>query len=209
MTDTHDIHTADTSGRNPADDLALIRGMMEAGRKRAAVDGRHFVLWGALLMLSFFAQYLSVHHYLPPTILGIWVPMMAIGWGMEFWLRRSRPKAEACSNNITLVGYSAAWRAVGLTVLIYFAASMAMGTFDPRTISVLSAAMIGGAFLVTARVTGVTWLYGPTIGWGLVLGVMSAAPTYDGEMLLVLAAASGLLLLLPGQLMTRLAEREA
>ena len=188
---------------DPAEDLALIRLMMEAGRDRVALDGVHFILWGILLTLAFFTQYLSVYGYLPRMMVEIWAPMFAIGWGIEFWLARRTP-APTRSANLAVVAHSSAWTTVGFGTLVYFAVSVITGTFDPKAITVVSTALMGGAYWVTAVVTGVRWLKYIALGWWAVLGYATSLRIYDGEMLLVMAAASGLLLTLPGFVMRRL-----
>ncbi|TNE61484.1 MAG: hypothetical protein EP335_16000 [Alphaproteobacteria bacterium] len=209
MTDHQkDLDGADMADRTAATDLALIRSMMEAGRRRAGIDGTHFVLWGALLMLAFFAQYMSVVGYIPETIIGIWGPVTVIGWGAEFWMAH-RERRQGPGRNIALIAYSTSWASVGLGVLIYFVISLAAGTFDGRTTSILASGLIGAAFFVTARVTGVNWLLYVALGWGLLLTYLAHTTVYDAEMLLVMAGASALLILLPGQLMKRLAADEA
>ncbi|MEX0298814.1 MAG: hypothetical protein AB3N28_07070, partial [Kordiimonas sp.] len=66
------VNTPDTeeenTARNPEDDLAFIRSMMQAGRQRMGVDGIHLTLWGAILMIAFAAQYLSIKGILPRTV---------------------------------------------------------------------------------------------------------------------------------------------
>lgn len=188
---------------NPADDLALIRQMMEAGRDRVAVSGVHFILWGMLLTIAFFVQYLSVYGYLPPMMVEIWAPMFAVGWGIEFWIARRCPPPTRTSN-LAVVAHSSAWTVVGLGTLVYFAVSVLTKTFDPKAITLLSAALMGGAYWVTAVVTGVRWLKYIALGWWAVLGYATSLTVYDGEMLLVMAAASALLLTLPGFVMRRL-----
>lgn len=202
---TNDIDNS--TPRNPAEDLALIRRMMEAGRDKVAVSGIHFILWGVLLTVAFFLQYLSVHRYLPEMMVEIWAPMMAIGWAIEFWIARGRAPVTRTSNP-TVVAHSSSWTVVGVTTLIYFALSVVTDTFDPKTITILSAGLMGGAYWVTSAVTGVRWLKFIALGWWLVLAYTTTLQVYDGEMLLVMAASSGLLLTLPGFVMRRLDDSE-
>jgi hypothetical protein len=191
----------------PVEDLALIRQMMEAGRDRVAVSGVHFILWGLLLTIAFFVQYLSTYHYLPPMMVEIWVPMFVIGWAVEFWLARRCPPPTRTSN-LAVAAHSSAWTTVGFGTLAYFAVSVATKTFDPKAITLLSTALMGGAYWVTSVVTGVRWLKFIAFGWWAVLAYATSLTFYDREMLLVMAAASALLLTLPGFVMRRLYNSE-
>ncbi len=188
---------------NPAEDLAMIRQMMEAGRNRVAVSGVHFILWGILLTIAFYVQYLSVYGYLPEMLVEIWVPMAAIGWLVEYYLARRCPPVTRTSNP-AVVAHSASWSVVGITTLAYFGMSVITDTFDPKIITILSAGLMGGAYWITATVTGISWLRFVALGWWAVLAYATSLKVYDGEMLLVMAAASALLLTLPGFIVRRL-----
>lgn len=202
---TNDTDTA--TPRNPAEDLALIRQMMEAGRNRVAVSGIHFILWGVLLTLAFLLQYLSIHRYLPEMMVEIWAPMMVIGWIVEFWIARRRPPVTRTSNP-AVVAHSSCWTTVGVITLLYFALSVATETFRPEIITILSAGLMGGAYWVTSAVTGVRWLRFIALGWWAVLAYATTLKVYGSEVLLVMAASSALLLTLPGFVMRHLYDCE-
>ncbi|SDD31979.1 MULTISPECIES: hypothetical protein [Kordiimonas] len=186
-----------------ASDLALIREMMEAGKRRVAFNGTHLIIWGGVLMVGFFAQFLAVVGRLPDTVLGIWGPVLAVGWGLEFFLFRG--KAGPSEKNLPILAHATSWLAVGLGTMIYFGISLAFGTFEPKAITLISTALIGSAFFVTAAMTGVKWLNVVTAGWWGLMAYVAHQATFDAEMLLVMAVATGLLLSLPGFLMRRLA----
>lgn len=191
-----------------AEDLALIRQMMQAGRTRIGIDGSHFVIWGAVLMLAFLAQYLQAYGYIPGTMLWVWLPAFAVGTALELLLAR-REIRPAGGPGVAVVAYSAAWSAVGITMVLHFVSSVGGDAFNPKTITVLSCGVIACAFFVVARVTELKLLNLVSFGWWSILVYTSAKTTFDPEMLLVLAAACALLILLPGQFMRRLAHNTA
>lgn len=188
-------------------DLALIRSMMEAGRRRAGIDGAHLVVWGALLMLAFFAQYLQIYGHIPGGMLAIWLPFAAIGWLWSFKIGLNEKDKQASKNPAT-AAYVAAWAAAGTTMLVYFGVSFSTDNFDPRTITILTGAVFGCAFYVISKVTELKWLLLVAAGWWAIMVYSIVVKTYGPEMLLVLAAASSLLILLPGQLLKRFAQTE-
>lgn len=194
----------DEPSRNAADDLALIRQMMEAGRQKAAFDGAHLMIWGGLLAAAYFMQYLQVLNYIPGGSLWIWLPVFAVGWSLSFLYGR-----KACETpggpNIAVTVYNGAWLAVGITMLLHFATAVASSVFDPKAITVLACGVIASAFYVISLVTELKALKLVSAGWWLIMVFATIQPRYDAEMLLVLAAASALLILLPGQLMRRMA----
>lgn len=191
--------------RSAAEDLALIRRMMAAGRRKAAFDGAHLIIWGAVLMLSYLAQYMQVYDYIPGSSLWIWLPALAIGWTSSFLYGRKEctPSGGA---NIAVTAYNGAWLAVGITMLLHFGAAVAADVFDSKAITVLACGVIASAFYVISLVTELRALRAVSAGWWLILIYATVQTSYDAEMLLVLAGASALLILLPGQLMRRLAQ---
>lgn len=192
------------AARTAADDLALIRRMMDAGRQKAAFDGAHLMIWGAVLMVSYFLQYLQVYGHIPGGSLVIWLPAFALGWTSSFLYGRN-----ACAHdgeaNIAVTAYNGAWLAVGITMVLHFAAAVASSAFNPKAITVLACGIIASAFYVISLVTELKALKAVAAGWWLILIFATVQKTYDAEMLLVLAGASALLILLPGQMMRRLA----
>lgn len=193
--------------RSAADDLALIRRMMDAGRQKAAFDGAHLIIWGAVLMVSYFVQYLQVYDYVPGGSLAIWIPAFAVGWSASFLYGRNACAHEG-EPNIAVTAYNGAWLAVGITMVLHFGAAVASSAFNPKAITVLACGMIASAFYVISLVTELRALRAVAAGWWLILVFATVQKTYDAEMLLVLAGASALLILVPGQLMRRLARNK-
>lgn len=195
------------ASRSAAEDLALIRRMMDAGRQKAAFDGAHLMIWGAVLMVSYFMQYLQVYDYVPGGSLAIWLPAFAIGWSASFLYGRN-----ACAHdgepNIAVTAYNGAWMAVGITMVLHFGAAVASSSFNPKAITVLACGVIASAFYVISLVTELKALRAVSAGWWLILIFATIQNSYGPEMLLVLAGASALLILLPGQLMRRLAHNK-
>ncbi len=187
---------------NAADDLALIRRMMEAGRRRAGIDGSHMIIWGALLMIGFFAQYASVVGYIPPAMLMIWLPIFIVGNALSIYVGHKHKKRSNC-DSLSLEAYSSAWATIGIGAIIYFGISVLTGAFDPKTMALLSSALIGGAYFVIARITKIKSLYLVVVGWWIVLSYFSMPMPFDHESLLIMAACCALLILLPGQMMRR------
>ena len=194
--------------RSAADDLALIRRMMDAGRQKAAFDGAHLMIWGTVLMLSYFAQYLQVYGYIPGGSLMIWLPAFAVGWAASFLYGRNACAHES-EPNIAVTTYNGAWLAVGITMVLHFGAAVASSVFDPKAITVLACGVIASAFYVISLITELRALRAVAAGWWLILIFATVQDRYGPEMLLVLASASALLILLPGQLMRRLANGDA
>lgn len=189
--------------RSASDDLAMIRSMMEAGRQRAAFDGSHLIIWGAVLTAAYLGQYLLVYGYIPGNTLFIWLPLGIVG--AVFSVRHDRTRCAQNGNNIAVKAYSGAWSAVGITMILHFGFAMASDALDPKVITVLACGVIAAAFYVISMATEVKLLRLVAAGWWIIMVYTTTLKQFDAEILLVLAAASALLIVLPGQLMKRLA----
>lgn len=193
----------DLQERSASDDLALIRGMMEAGRRRAAFDGTHLTIWGAVLTLAYLCQYLMIHGYIPGNTLLIWIPLSILGTIFSF--AHDRKRCAIDNADMAVKAYSGAWSAVGITMILHFSFSVISDTLDPKVISVLACGIFAAAFYVIALATEVKLLRLVAAGWWIIMIYMTSLKEFDAEILLVLSGASALLITLPGQLMKRLA----
>jgi len=193
----------DLQERSASGDLALIRSMMEAGRRRAAFDGTHLIIWGTVLTLAYFAQYLLVYGYIPGSTLFIWLPFGIIG--TVFSILHDRKRCPQREVDIAVKAYSGAWSAVGITMILHFGFALGSDTLDPKVITILACGVIAAAFYVIALATEVKMLRLVSAGWWIIMVYTTTLKQLDAEILLVLAAASALLITLPGQLMKRLA----
>lgn len=198
-----DLKMNDLQERSASDDLALIRSMMEAGRRRAAFDGTHLVIWGAVLTIAYFAQYLLVYGYIPGSTLFVWLPLGIIGTVLS--MLHDRKRCVQQDADIAVRAYSGAWSAVGITMILHFSFALGSDTLDPKVITILACGVIAAAFHVIALATEVKMLRLVSTGWWIIMVYMTTLKDFNAETLLVLAAASALLITLPGQLLKRLA----
>lgn len=188
--------------RAPEADLALIKSMMLAGRRRMGIDGVHLIVWGAVLAIAFLGQYLSVVGVLPKTILGVWLPAYAIG-GLASYLVDKKTPRLAVEKNLALSVYSIAWSTVGLGIAIYLIFSVIAGTFNASTITMLTTVGFAGSFFIVSVITGLDKLKYVAYGWWGLVAYFAYFGTHSPTLLLVLSAACILLLLLPGYLLKR------
>jgi hypothetical protein len=193
--------------RSATDDLALIRSMMEAGRRRAAFDGTHLIIWGAVLTLAYLGQYLLVYDYIPGSTLWVWLPLGIVGTVFSFLHDRQRCALD--HSDIAVRAYSGAWSAVGITMVLHFSFALASDALDPKVITVLACGIIAAAFHVISLATDVRQLRLVSAGWWAIMVFVTTQKELSPEILLVLSGASALLITLPGQLMKRLVNTEA
>jgi len=200
-------NSPETAIHNPEADLALIRSMMETGRKRAGIDGSHLVWWGALLSATFFYQYAAVHGWVPNLRAMPWFFITAMGWAGSLYF--SRKAGRACAeHNPALTAYASAWMAVGVTMIVYMISSVSSGENNPGSATILSSGVIGCAFFVMAQVLRLRPMYLAAAGWWAIMAYTIAAPVIQKELILVLSAASLLFIFVPGLYLKKLAAGE-
>jgi len=201
---------ADTSKetRSPETDLALIRAMMQAGRKRIGVDGILLVVWGVMLTLGFTAQYIVIMSQYPHMILEIWIPVYVVGFLLSYLVEKRNPRTPT-ENNLALKVYAMTWKASGISIAVYFFLSLLSDTFDPMIITILTTVCFGSSFFVISVITGLQKLKFVAAGWWLLTALFSIFNTIGPETLLILSAASIFLLLIPGYFLRRMLSVEA
>ena len=204
MTDSSPESTA----HNPETDLALIRSMMEAGRKRAGIDGSHLVWWGVLLSVTFFYQYAVVQRWAVNFGAMPWLLITAVGWSGSIYF--SRKAGRACrTHNPALAAYSSAWMAVGITMILYLLSNVFGAPNSPSSATILSSGVIGCAFFVMAQVLQLRPMYLAAAGWWAIMAYTLMIPEIQKELILVLSGASMLFIFLPGLYLKKLAAGEA
>ena len=192
-------------------DLALIRSMMQVGRKRVGVDGSHLILWGCILMCSFFSTYYAITGLIQIKSLYIWLFMWAVGIAGSMYIGSKTPSIQY-ENNLSLKAYDAAGVSVGFGILIYFFVALFMDKFSGTTITILSAAGFAIEFMVVGAVTGIKVLKYIAFGWWAILAIVTGVDFGDdskGNLLLFMGTASGLLILIPGLYLQHLSKNEA
>lgn len=196
----------DQQERSPSDDLALIRSMMEAGRRRAAFDGTHLTIWGVVLTIAYLGQYLMTSGTIQGNPLLVWISLSVIGTILS--VLHGRKSGARNDSDMALKAYAGAWSAVGITMVLHFSFAIFSDTFDSKVITVLACGIFAAAFYVIALATEVKLLRLVSAGWWLIMVYVTSAKALDAQILLVLASASALLIALPGQLMKKLANPE-
>lgn len=177
------------------EDLALIRRMMEETRREVVERGRHFMIWGAVSSLGCLLTWLSLRGARLPNPGWMWMALLAAGWlaSMLVGLRESR------TQRVRTLGarvVAALWISTGVTLTLIGLSGIVGGAFGDVSPSGLIAVVIGAPMLVTAILTGESWLGWVAGGWwaGGTFSLFVPGP----NTLLLLAAMTLLLMAVPG-----------
>jgi hypothetical protein len=191
-----DVETAEI------EEAELIRALVEAGRKAAALDGSHLLGWGLFAASVLALQYLAeVGDWLPSTMLWLWQPAALAGFVLSMFVLR-RGAGRRLGNPVSRA-YTAAFGAAGAGLLVFMLASSAAGLPDGRAAALLLAGAMGSAFFVLALTARLGWMVWPALGWWGVLGFYVAQAAIVPLDWLRLAAACALFLALPGAILMR------
>lgn len=198
-----------------ASEIAYVKTLAEEGRNAPLVGGALYLIWGLVIGVAAFVTWLraaavvAVPGFIGDTI--FWIIAIAVGWGLSFFIG---PKIGAKPGALTIGNKTAtaAWFGVGVFLLIYWLALIALqgrfaaagvppnamfGTMFPVVFGVY-----GIAFYTTASAARLDWMR----GFAIAAWIFSVASLYylsDATQLLIAAAGSLICAALPGVLLMR------
>jgi hypothetical protein len=179
-----------TENRQPEQDLAFIRQLMERSRRVTVLGGHHFVAWGLLLEVGLLLSWLNFEKQLALTPAFIWGPLIVAGYAYTFWAqRRDRAVEGAESRDGYLIGL--VWLCFGICSLMVLLADLWFQVIPSRALAGLFATLSGAAFFLHGSLAGIRWLRNVGILWWL-----AAIPLYLWPGAHTLPAYAVLLLLL-------------
>ena len=183
-------------------DARQLNALIAAGRRAAALDGRHFASWGligsALLALQYAAE---VGDWLPSQILWLWQPLALIGFALAICIaprgagrRVGHPVARA---------YTIAFASAGAALAGFMIVAGAGARPDGLITVLLVTGVFGGAFVAIACATPLRWMAVPGLGWLAMSAFYAGQQTVVPADWLRLSVAFALLLALPGAVLIK------
>ena len=174
-----------------------LEALIAAGRRAAALDGRHLLFWGLAASAVLAVQYAAeVGDWLPSRLLWLWQPFALIGFVLTIFVahrgagrRLGHPVARAYAGAFAITGGA-------LTVFMLLAGQGVRP--DGFATILLVTAGLGGAFVTLGLATPLRWMVLPGLGWlGLAAFYLFQREVTPADWLR-LSAAFALLLALPG-----------
>jgi len=146
------------------EDFKALHALVDAGRRAAALDGRHLLIFGALTAAVLALQYVAeTRDWLPSDVLWRWQPAVLIGFLVAmFMLRRGagrrlgHPVARA---------YVASFGLAATTIALVMLAKGSGERPDGYWTAVVVSCAIGSAYLFVGAVTPLRWMALPGFGW--------------------------------------------
>lgn len=156
-----------TSTRDASDDLSFIRQVIQDGRRAIVLDATPFIVWGALVVLGTFLEWVCKATDLSFDTIWLWLGLIAIGWvySIERWMaRRKRLGAQTLADRALAAIWVGCWTAMTLVGFVGFFGDH----LEEAGIAGSLAIIIGTGYFATAavvnhpgvRILGVAWWLG-------------------------------------------------
>lgn len=187
-------------------DTRDIEALIAAGRRAAALDGRHLLYWGLAAASALSVQYAAeVGDWLPSRLLWVWQPIALIGFVLAIFLA-PRGAGRRFGHPVARF-YTLTFAFVGVALAVFLVTADAGSRPDGLITILLVTMALGAAFIALSLATPLRWMALPGVGW-LSLAVFYAAQ--QGVIpidWLRLALAFAVLLALPGAILITRAAR--
>lgn len=189
--------------RNDAHDL---EALIAAGRRAAALDGRHLLGWGLAAASALAVQNAAeVGDWLPSRLLWLWQPLALLGFVSAIFVA-PRGAGRRLGHPVARV-YTLAFAFAGVALAGFLLTADAGSRPDGLITILLVTGILGSAFIALGLVTPLRWMALPGVGW------LSLATYYATEQVVIpidwlrLAAAFAVLLAFPGAILIARASR--
>jgi hypothetical protein len=152
----------------------MLAELVTAGRRAAALNGRHLFVWGVVASLVLAIQFLAeTRDWLPSRILWLWQPVVLAGFTASIFMAR-RGAGRRLGNPVSRA-YALSFAAVGVAIALHFGAAALTGLPDGLATALLLCGTMGGAFLLVALSTPHRWMLAPAAGWFALLAFFLSA----------------------------------
>lgn len=183
------------STRDPYEDLAMIRRLMEESREIACGHGKHLVAWGILMAGALVATYVALATAASLPLGWIWGIAIAAGWAYSLRAgTRDARRAPVRTVAGRLLG--SIWLGFGITGTVFAVLGLYTPAIPAEALGGTMAALLGFAFFASGAVAGSAWLRYLAAGWWAGSVVMFLWP--GAHTLPLMAAMIVLLQVIPG-----------
>lgn len=152
------------NGSNPAEDLAVVRRLMEEARDLAWQHGKHFVVWGIIGTAALLLTYAHLTGGAQLPVGAVWSAALIIGWAFSAWVGwRDRRRARLRTIAGRMLG--GIWLGFGVTASLIAVLALYTSALAGELLGGLMAALLGFGFFASSFVGRQGWLRGLALGW--------------------------------------------
>jgi hypothetical protein len=183
-----------------SDDGRALCALVQAGRRAAALDGRHLLFWGLMASGVLALQYVAeVGDWLPSDMLWLWQPAALLGFAISIFTMR-RGAGRRLGHPVART-YAAAFALAGVTLLVFMIVTGAGARPAGLLSTMIVTATLGSAFLAMGLLTPLRWMAVPGLGWLALTAFYLAQKAVIPADWLRLSFAFAILLALPGAIL--------
>lgn len=163
--------------------LGEIRHWMREGRRVMVESWRLQLWWGALTAAALVATWWVVRVEAWGALSLLWPLALALGWAGSILIARLAPSR---ARNQATRAVEGIWLGAGATLTLVGLLGYFGGTVTPAALPGIVAAVLGGAYWATDRVTEIGWLRAVAVVWWAGAALLLVVP--PDAALLILAA---------------------
>lgn len=150
--------------REPAEDLAMIRRLMEQNRGVIHGTAAHYLLWGVLVTAGLLATWASVQGRLGIEVAWIWPVTIGAGWLASMWIGYRQDRAAPVNTPAGRV-MSAIWIGAGVAMTLLGFVGLYSGELGPNAMLASLSAVMGAAYFASGALHGSAWPRLVAAGW--------------------------------------------
>ncbi|MBI9108122.1 MAG: hypothetical protein JEZ04_15340 [Spirochaetales bacterium] len=189
----------DIDRERAAENLKIVRTIMESCSRRQQDDGIHFIIWGLLIPVATGFNYLLVYLEKWKSIGLLWgtVALVGIVLSIVVSVRRRGARAETHGGRVQ----AAVWIACWITMMLIMAAGFITGGMKLNFMMMLIAFIMANAVFISGFLSGTRMLKLLAAGWWAT-GIVCAF-THEYTASIIVALATFLLSFIPGVILDR------
>lgn len=153
-----------TERREPAEDLAVIRRLMEQNRGVIHGAAAHYLLWGALITAGLLATWASVQGRIGIDVTWIWPVTIGAGWLASMWIGYRQDRSAPVNTPAGRV-MTAIWIGAGVAMTLVGFVGLYSGALGPSAMMAAISALMGAAYFATGALHESVWPRLVAGGW--------------------------------------------
>ncbi len=150
--------------REPAEDLAMIRRLMEQNRGVIHGAAAHYLLWGVLVTAGLLATWASVQGRLGIEVAWIWPVTIGAGWLASMWIGYRQDRSAPVNTPAGRV-MSAIWIGAGVAMTLVGFVGLYSGALGPNAMMASLSAVMGAAYFASGALHESAWPRLVAAGW--------------------------------------------
>lgn len=156
--------TEEPKGRDAAEDLAMIRRMMQQSRGMIQDAAAHYLLWGGLVTAGLLLTWASAKGTIGLGLWWIWPVAIGAGWVGSMWIGYRQDRAARVSTPAGRV-MAGIWLGAGIAMTLIGFVGMGIGALASSAMMAALATIMGAAYFASGALHERQWPRFVAAGW--------------------------------------------